>query len=308
MSSKFKLLLTVLFLCTATVWIAVFTHQDQKLRIIACDVGQGDAFLITYKSNQILIDGGPNDRVINCLEKHIPFWDRNIELVILTHPQKDHFTGLIKVFQYYTVDAFLRNPIQISTPEYTLLNNQVQQGGVRELKPEDGLNLRLGLIYLDILWPKPEYIKQKCSLSSEDIKINEESIKAEYSCDSKIDLNVFSIVILLKYADFEAIFTGDIDPQISDMIAGDYKSHYNFDSEYIKIAHHGSKNGISSNLIKVLKPNIAVISAGKNNSFGHPHKEIIEILSSFAVKILRTDEIGDVVVEYDERYEMGSER
>lgn len=299
MSIKYKLLLTILILCTAVIWIAVFTSRDQKLRIIACDVGQGDAFLVTYGNNQILIDGGPDSSVSGCLEKHIPFWDRKIEVVILTHPQKDHYRGLVDVFEKFTVDTFIRNPIEIGTPDYLLLNNQVLLGGVRVLNPNKGLKLRLGLIYLDILWPKSDYMSQKCNLSDKSDLSENYSKDNYYSCESGIDLNIFSIVAMIRFKEFEAVFTGDISPQISDLIADEFRIRHNYDIEYIKIAHHGSKNGISKKLLDYLKPDVAVISAGKNNSYGHPHKEVIDMLTALGIEILRTDIMGDVVVEYE---------
>src|SRR4030065_2211620 len=98
MPTYWKYILATFCLMTIVVWFAVFTFPQKKLHIIACDVGQGDAILALYGSTQILIDGGPNDRVLGCLSKYLPFWDRKVELIILTHPEKDHFSGLIQVF------------------------------------------------------------------------------------------------------------------------------------------------------------------------------------------------------------------
>ena len=95
MSIRFKYLFFFLLLITALVWITVITYSNQNLKLIACDVGQGDAILAIYGKTQILIDGGPNNKILDCLSRYMPFWDREIEIVILTHPQADHYTGLI---------------------------------------------------------------------------------------------------------------------------------------------------------------------------------------------------------------------
>ena len=92
-------------------FLAGFSASDEKLHLIACDVGQEDAILVVYKGNQILIDGGPDRRVLDCLVKYIPFWDKKIELVILTHPQDDHYGGLIEVFRSYEVGTFVANKL-----------------------------------------------------------------------------------------------------------------------------------------------------------------------------------------------------
>jgi len=96
--------------------IAIFQLPDGNLHIIACNVGQGDAILITYQNIQILTDGGPDTRVLSYLGKYMPFWDRNIELVISTHPDADHSTGLTDVIKNYNIDKILINPIDLALP------------------------------------------------------------------------------------------------------------------------------------------------------------------------------------------------
>ena len=100
-----KSIIYFLSLIAVLVWLAVYS-VDINLQIIACDVGQGDAILIQKNTTQVLIDGGPNQSVLNCLGRHLPFWDKQIELVILTHPQEDHYAGLIDVFKTYKILSF----------------------------------------------------------------------------------------------------------------------------------------------------------------------------------------------------------
>jgi competence protein ComEC len=262
-----RYIIQFLTLLVAGVWIAIFQIPDANLHIIACDVGQGDAILVTYKNTQILTDGGPNDGVLDCLSDHIPFWDRNIELVISTHPDADHSSGLIEVVKRYNTETILINRLDPGTQVYKALENAVGSRGVRVINPDDGMVLRLGMIQLDILHPLSDF---------ESTKTNE-----------------YSIVSLLSYASFEAIFTGDIEQDISNELIINNKIRK---VDYIKIPHHGSINGMTENLLKAIEPKIAVISVGAKNPYGHPRQEIIDMLSKQGVKTLRTDEMGDVEV------------
>lgn len=264
--------IALLALITLSVWISVFSVND-NLQIIACDVGQGDAILIQHKNNQILIDGGPDKKVLDCLGRHMPFWDRQVEIVILTHPDLDHFGGLIDVFKNYKILKFGTNGQDISKTEYGVLKEYVGGMEVEQLTLSEGMVIRLGMIHLDILHPK-----QRIE-NSENQKLEDGS-------------NDNSIVLVLDYGDFEAIFTGDVEKEISDELSVNPKVK---DLDYIKVNHHGSRNGMTENLLKTVNPTFAVISAGFKNRYGHPHAEIIEMLQKYNIRILRTDEIGDVV-------------
>jgi len=143
--------ITILLLMLAGIIIAILQLPDKNLHIIACDVGQGDAILIIYKNVQILTDGGPDNKVLSCLGKYLPFYDREIELVVSTHPDADHSTGLIEVVKKYKVDKILVNPVDPGTEIYRVLEKMVGSRGVGVIAPESGMQLGLGLIHLDIL-------------------------------------------------------------------------------------------------------------------------------------------------------------
>lgn len=264
--SIFGFLLLILVL----LGIAISQLPDSNLHIIACDVGQGDAILAVYKNIQILTDGGPDDSVLNCLGKHLPFWDRRIELVVSTHPDADHLTGLVGVIKRYNVDTILINPIDPGTQVYEALKSAVGSRGVGIINPDYGMKLRLGMIYLDVLHPSRDFENTKT--------------------------NNYSIVTILKYKEFEALLPGDVDQDIAGKIAEKWQTGT---LEYIKVPHHGSKNGLTENLLKRVMPKVAVISVGKNNQWGFPNSEIIEMLEKYNVKILRTDEMGDIEIVTD---------
>ena len=152
-------------------------------------------------------------------------------------------------------------------------------------------------MYLDILHPSMQYILSESVMTDESKDLVNGGVLGAFT--SKKDPNEFSLVFVLSFKDFDALFTGDIDPDISDVVAETLLAVDQKPLDYIKIPHHGSKNGLTKKLLDAVEPKVAVISSGKNNSYGHPHKEVLKILSEKDIKILRTDEMGDVVVESD---------
>ena len=273
-----KYILLFLVFVVLIVWFGVWATPKKKLHLVACDVGQGDAILAVYGDVQILTDGGAGNKVLDCLGRHMPFWDREIELVILTHPDKDHFMGLIEVFRRYRVDNFLYNGLKSGSHEYQVLENEVGGGGTKTIAAREGIVLRMGKIHLDILSPTEE------QLGSLPTKIMEK--------------NEYSIVTILSLGSFDALLTGDVENEAADNLADGIKATRKETIEYIKVPHHGSKNGLTQKLLEAVVPKLAVISVGKN-SYGHPSGEVIKLLNSKGIKTLRTDEIGDVEVISD---------
>lgn len=256
--------------------IALFQLPDKNLHVIACNVGQGDAILITYGKTQILTDGGPDKSVLSCLGRYMPFWDRNIELVISSHPDADHLTGLTDVVKDYNVSELLINPIDPGTSVYQVLKKEVGGRGIPVIEPVEGMKLRVGLIYLDILSPS-------------------ENLKSQISNLKSGKTNLFSVIYLLTYGQFSAFMPGDAPPEVLDsLVAKQSVGPVN----YIKIPHHGSVNGLTENLLRVLVPKIAVISVGKN-SWNFPRPEILDMLGKYGIKTFRTDEAGDIEVITD---------
>lgn len=269
----FILIFLILF-----IWIIIFQIPDSKFHLIACDVGQGDGILITYKDVQVITDGGlPNGKMERCLSKHLPFWDKHIEVVVNTHPQLDHFGGLVKVFENYEVDYFIKNDLKISTQEYKVLQNVVGSSGVKVVSPGSMPSIRLGLMHYDIFYPS-------------------EKVLSFFEGDNSPDPNDVSVQSLVKFGEFTALLTGDIGENMSSEVL---KYFPNIQVNYIKIPHHGSKYGMVESYLRKFVPDIAVISSGKNNSYGHPTKEILKILNDKKIKVLRTDELGDVEIISD---------
>jgi len=271
---------------------------DDKLHITVCDVGQGDAILVSWKNYQMLMDGGPDGSILHCLGKQMGFWDRTIELVVLSHPQADHMTGLIEVFERYEVKKMLVGNVVNDTAEFWKLRELVIAEKTEVYEPIQGKRLKLGSrgrgarqVEFEVLWPAE---KGGNSLAWKG-EGNEKREKVLGIYDDKSDVNEISIVLQGSFGKFDFLLTGDIGKQIEKMLmALDVIEEV----ELLKIAHHGSKYSSGEEFLEIVKPEIAVISVGKN-SFGHPTKEVLGLLGEVGVEVLRTDEKGMIEILSD---------
>lgn len=286
MNFRWKVLLITFLLIVILTWVPVFSFNS-NLKIIACDVGQGDAYLVQKGTVQVLIDGGPSSKVATCLSKYVPFWDRKIEMVIMTHPQTDHFVGLVEVFKTYGVGLFLTSGLGATSSEFLALEGSLSNS-TQVLFVVSGDHLRVGDLYFDIIWPEENFVVQSTRQDA-----STRSVLGMFT--SAKDPNDFSIVTALHYEDFDALFTGDIGPQVSGRVVSNLKGSLKY--EYLKVPHHGSKNGLTKDFLEEVSPKIAVISSGKDNSYGHPHRQILDMLAELDVHVSRTDIEGDVVLE-----------
>jgi len=259
---------------------------DNKLRLIFCDVGQGDASLITFGSYQMLVDGGPNNSVLSCLGKNMPFWDKKIEVVAMTHSQADHMMGLIEVFERYEVEQFLASNVVNDTPEFWQLRKVVLE---KEIKTKDlvkGDELRLGAVKLKVLWPKE---KGDELLVWHGVEKDRQVLGAK---SFQGDVNKVSLVLKGSLGKFDFLLTGDINKKIEgELEVGEV--------EILKVAHHGSRYSSSEEFLKKINPEVAVISVGERNWFGHPTQTVLDRLGEIGARVLRTDEDGMVKIVSD---------
>jgi competence protein ComEC len=289
-----KFFLLFLLLANISLWFFIAAYPDENVHVIACDVGQGDGILIYQKTTQLVIDGGPGNKMANCLDRHIPFWDRSVELMVNTHPQADHYEGLIEVLDRYNVETFTAISLNASNSSYQLLKELVGREGSKVINPIAGTKFKSNLLELHILHPSPEWLSQNL----DGYEIGEKAVLGAHT--SSLDPNEFSVIGVLHYKSFDAIFTGDTQENIERLLE---EKNLISDVEYLKVPHHGSKNGLTKEFLEALTPEIAVISNSKKNSYGHPHKEILDMLEEARIRILRTDQIGDVeVISNGEKY------
>jgi len=254
------------------------TYSDKKLHVVICDVGQGDAiFIRTPNGSDILIDGGPDSKILSCLAKHMPFWDRTIEIMIATHPHADHIAGLIDVIKRYKVIGFYSEKMESSAATYKELIKALAKRNIKEhfLWQGDNFLFEEGL-KLQTLWPTYEWIDQNPS------------------GEANLDINGFSVIGLLTYGNFKVLFTGDAQASIIDKIdlmAGRVS--------LLKVPHHGSKTGLTQEILGILSPRIATISVGEKNRYGHPDPFTLDLLNQLEIKTLRTDQAGDIEIISD---------
>ncbi len=251
-----------------------FQAYNDEPKIIFCDVGQGDGAYIRLKHNvDILIDAGPDRAILNCLGKFMPFYDRTIELAFLSHPQKDHYGGFVDISSHYKINTFvmsLRSSDSIEFQRFSSLINS-KHIPIKELFAGD--EVEIGTSRFEFISPAQELVQTAQS--------------------RHLDPNVASQIILFQSNNLQVLFTGDLNFKSQQTNLNRVGSK-GIKLIILKVPHHGSKNGLSEKLLQELKPNIAVISVGKNNSYGHPHKEVLDLLSRYGIQIKRTDKEGNI--------------
>ncbi|OGG03736.1 hypothetical protein A2W14_05100 [Candidatus Gottesmanbacteria bacterium RBG_16_37_8] len=270
-----------------------FSLPDGKLHIVFCDVGQGDAaYIRTGNGQDMLIDGGPNDKVLTCLGNNMPFYDRTIDVVLLTHPQKDHLQGLISVLERYSVKYFVIGVEGNNTEGYRKLADLIKNKGIIYKNLYQGDNFLLGDVRMNVLWPEKKWVADR--IQSSEFRIQNVGV-AVLGMSTDTNINDFSYYLHLSYGEFDALFSGDGDSRIQPevMLTANLP-----DVELLKFPHHGSKTGILPEFLDKIKPETAVISSGKN-PWGHPTKEALQLLVERGINILRTDKEGDIEFQTD---------
>jgi competence protein ComEC len=240
----------------------LFLAPSPYLTVTFLNVGQGDAILIeTPDGVQALIDGGPDGTVLRELSRELSWADRTLDLVISTHPDKDHIGGLIDVLARYTVASILTTE---NTGETTAAS-QFQKALTAET---DIVHMaRAGQVYtlgasttLTVLSPARD--------------------------PSMLESNTASIVAKLSYGDIDFMLTGDAPQSIEDYLSVTYGAQ--LESEVLKLGHHGSKTSTGELFLATVKPTYAVVSVGADNSYGHPHEEVVGRVTAAGITITST--------------------
>ena len=285
---KKKILIIILALIAINIYFlarAVFSFSlDDKMRVIFFDVGQGDASLVMADGLNILIDGGPDKKVVEKLDKYLPFWDREIDIMVLTHPHADHVAGLIDVFKKYQVDEVWMTGVLHSSYEYLeFLEIARDSGMATRMVGRDAINrVSATNIKIEILYPREDLFEKTVD-----------------------NLNNSSIVLRISYKDKSFLFAGDIEEKADaelcekPLLSHPLEGEGNIRSDVLKIAHHGSANASTQCFLEAVKPEITVISAGRDNDFGMPSLRILNRLERMGIGVFRTDEDGDVIMETD---------
>lgn len=301
-----KIIIVSLFAFIALSCLFIYqylTFHDGKLHVVFCDVGQGDGILITTPSNkQILVDAGPDKRILDCLGKHMPFWDRTIDIALLTHPHADHFAGYYYIVDQYRIDHFATEALRNNTDGFAELEKRLQREHIKVQHVSVGDRWTAPVIASDQRERGNLTAKEIASSSFDKIRTPRNDVIIEVLGPTNTFLvskdpdgiitnsaESASLVIKVSYGEFSVLLTGDAPIDEMTEIALDGVSGL----DVLQIPHHGSTTGIDEEVLSLLQPRMAVISVGKNN-YGHPKKEVLELLQKQGITILRTDERGDV--------------
>ena len=239
----------------ALLWIAALSTADDRLHVSFIDVGQGDAaFITTPGGKQVLVDGGPDPvEVVQYLGERMPFRDRTIELVVLTHAHNDHVNGLMEVLRRYDVERILQRETDYESPPYEAWRRAVAEEGAEVIQAEAEQVIAVdGGVFIQVLSPPARLLRGTSS-----------------------DVDNASVVLRLVYRDLSFLLTGDMFGEAEAVLVRESSP---VDSDVLKVGHHGSRTSSSEAFLERVTPAIGIISAGEDNRFGHPHPETMEAL------------------------------
>ncbi|MEA1909888.1 MAG: ComEC/Rec2 family competence protein [Patescibacteria group bacterium] len=246
------------------IWSATANVKNLgEFRIYSLDVGQGDAaLLITPNGEQILVDTGANDEIITLLNNHISLWDRELDLVVISHWHDDHAGGLLSVLDNFEVNELLAPN---TTPE-RYGNTFSENLNINYADPSD--DYTWGSVSWDTLWPP-------------------------FGWEATDDPNDDSIIAKVSFSGTDFLFTGDAPSEIEQGVLSIYPT---LTADIVKISHHGSKYSSSQNFVDTLNAKVGIISAGLNNRYNHPHQEALDRWNAAGVEIYRTDQDGTIEI------------
>lgn len=243
-------------------------------RVSFLDVGQGDAILIqTPSGHDMLIDGGADGKVLEKVAHELSYFDKNIDVVVATHGDADHVTGLIPILAKYQVEHILMSPIKSATGIFHELEKAIDKEAtnVHVAKRGDVIDFGDGVV-AHILYPSTNFH------------------------GNEKDTNDASVSMVITYGDESALLTGDLPSKYEGELIGDPLPH---DVTIYKAGHHGSKYSSGDKLLSYITPEYAVISAGKDNTYGHPNPEAVGRLKVYSQEILSTVDRGTITFVLD---------
>ncbi len=238
--------------------------KNKDLLVSFIDSGQADAILIQTPRNQnILIDFGDN-RGLTELNKKIPWWNKEIDLIIITHPHDDHILGVISVLKKYTVNQIMYTGVLHHSPAYLELLKEIESKKIPLIVPRKDQVINLGpRCQINILYPLESFQGREIA------NLNNSSIVSKLTCNN----NTF-------------LFMGDAEIEVEDELL---KNNSDLKSDVLKAGHHGSITSSQNKFLEKVNPQIAVIMVGENNKFNHPSLRTIKKLEKLNIKTFRTD-------------------
>lgn len=273
--TKILLGLIVVFVClNALVWYLIASQNAGVLTVAFLNVGQGDAiFIEAPNGNQVLIDAGEGERVLESLAHHMSFFDRSIDMLIITHPHRDHLGGMFSVLTRYRVGMALTSGNESSSSLEDLFHRRLKEQGITYRKSELGMVIDLGGgVVFEIIAPFAKDVKS-------------------------LDPNTASVVGKLSYGKISFLLTGDAPKKIERYLVFRYGQLLS--SDILKAGHHGSDTSSGALLLSAVDPKFTVVSAGIPNNYGHPNPQTIARILQSDSKILHTVKQDGVVFQSD---------
>lgn len=251
--------------------------SSQLLQVSFLDVGQGDSIYIRAPNgNDVLIDAGATQSVVAQLKEVLPSHDSELDLVIASHPDQDHIGGLGKIFELFEIKHYLSTDKTSSTKTFAALQEKIKnEPGIQKTTATRGQRIILDSergVFIDILFPNGSAVGIK-------------------------DTNDSSIVLELNYGPAQFLFTGDASASIEQFLIQHDAAILK--TSVLKLGHHGSKTSSSDAFLRATNPEYAVVSAGKNNKYGHPNEEVLDRISALEIPLFETAVSGTITFESD---------
>lgn len=248
------------------------TPESGTVELHFIDVGQGDSSFIVSENGAVLIDTGLREYA-DTLISYIRRYTDTIDYFIVTHPDADHMGGAADVIERLDVRNVIMTDCFATTATFDRFLSALEHSDINVIFADAGKTFEVGGFTLSLLAPFGKY-------------------------DPEISENDHSVVVKMKYGDFSALFVGDAEAYEESVMLDSYSDHV-LKSDVLKVAHHGSKSSSSERFISAVRPSLAVISCGKNNEYGHPHKLVLAMLAKYGADVVRTDQSGTAVVVTD---------
>lgn len=235
------------------------------------DVGQGDAVLLSDGGYQVLIDGGPDGTVLSHLGHAMPFFDRTIDLLVLSHPDLDHVQSFPELLRRYQIGTVLFTGVDKHSPRYEEFLTLLATEGARIVVADPDEDIVVGRIHIDVLWPPPQYFGVL-----------------------KKDANNTSIVLRARGPGGPSVLlTGDMEENEEDEIL---RAGVDVRADILKVPHHGSRTSSSTGFLLAVNPSLAIVSVAKENSYGLPNEDVMARYAAFGIPLRLTMEEGTIVV------------
>jgi len=262
----------VLFFLSLILFLVSFVVPEQELLTVAfLDVGQGDAIYVEAPSGeQMLVDAGKDRTVLSRLSEVMPWLDRSIDVVVATHPDADHIGGLVSVLDTYEVDRVVTSGATAETKIFEAVYDRTLSEGAEVSLVRRGSTIQLGEVFVEVLYPEQVF--------------------------NVGDKNISSIALQVHYGEHQFLLTGDLGVEQELYLIETYGD--SLQSEILKLGHHGSNTSTAKEFLEVVAPHAAIVSAGKDNSYGHPHEDVVGRVNALGISLLSTA-AGTVVFESD---------